>query len=71
MNEPLGTTTIVRRNADTKSPMRKILNVWQTEGGYMEALECGHEVFVKEEWKPTKKRRCKECAHEAGVLDNG
>lgn len=46
---------------DHSSPMRKVINVYQNDHGYVEELECGHDVQILECYLPAKKRRCKQC----------
>lgn len=52
------------KNADRKSPLRKVIKVYQNVyGDLIEVLECGHEIKVKEDWLRWRadRRRCKAC----------
>ena len=50
-----------KKDKDDKSPFRKVVDTVQVNGGYIEELDCGHELFIKEGWSIAKKRRCKNC----------
>jgi hypothetical protein len=51
----------IDKREKSKAPFRKVVGIIQVNGGYVEELECGHELFIREEWSGAKKRRCKNC----------
>ena len=52
------------KNADRKSPLKKVIKVYQNVyGDLVEVLECSHEIIIKADWwGKADRRRCKACA---------